>query len=219
MDLERLAPIVQIFDEIGINRLDDHKELRPLWSLVSISADQFEKLPIKFTMTSKLLEIQEQMLGNVPLEPCLIPANIIANLRSYQHEGIGWLERLRRMHLNGILADDMGLGKTLQAITAITQYRERYLNQVSIIICPTSLVYNWKEEFSKFNPSLKVIAVDGTPNQRKKLQTEIKKHDIIITSYSLLQKDIEFYKTIPFGYACWMRPSTSKTGPPAMQNR
>lgn len=201
LDLERLAPVVQIFDEIGINRLDDHKELRPLWSLVSISADQFENLPIKFTMTAKLLEIQEQMLGNVPLEVSQIPSNITASLRSYQHEGIGWLERLRRMHLNGILADDMGLGKTLQAITAITQYRERYPNQVCIVISPTSLVYNWKEEFAKFNPELKVIAVDGTPSQRKKLQTDIKKHDIIITSYSLLQKDIEFYKTIPFGYA------------------
>jgi SNF2 family DNA or RNA helicase len=201
LDLERLAPVVQIFDEIGINRLDDHKELRPLWSLVSISAEQFQKLPIKFTMTPKLFEIQEQMLGNIPITPSCIPGSIHANLRSYQHEGIGWLERLRRMHLNGILADDMGLGKTLQAITAITQYKEKHPNQLSIVISPTSLVYNWKEEFTKFNSSLKVLAVDGTPNQRKKLQTDIKNNDIIITSYSLLQKDIEFYKTIPFGYA------------------
>lgn len=201
LDLERLAPVVQIFDEIGINRLDDHKEERPLWSLASIDAEQFKDLPIKFSMSSKLIEIQQQMLGNVPLDPSTVPEDVDAVLRTYQSEGVGWLERLRHMHLNGILADDMGLGKTLQAIIAITQYKMMHPHQISIVICPTSLVYNWKEEFTKFNPKLKVLPVDGTPAQRKKLQTEIKHYDIVITSYSLLQKDIEFYKTIPFGYA------------------
>jgi SNF2 family DNA or RNA helicase len=105
------------------------------------------------------------------------------------------------MHLNGILADDMGLGKTLQAITTLTQYIAENPGQQSIVVCPTSLVYNWKEEFSKFNPHIKVLAVDGNPNQRKKILSEVRQFDVIITSYTLLQKDIEFYKTIPFGYA------------------
>jgi SNF2 family DNA or RNA helicase len=131
----------------------------------------------------------------------VVPKEINATLRPYQHEGIGWLERLRHMHLNGILADDMGLGKTVQAIIAVTQNKAKHPQSISIIVCPTSLVYNWKEEFNRFNPKLKVLPVDGTPAQRKKLQTEIKKYDIVITSYSLLQKDIEFYKTIPFSYA------------------
>lgn len=201
LDLERLAPVVQIFDEIGINKLDDHKEERPLWSLASIDAEQFKGLPIDFTMTPKLQEIQQQMLGNVPLVPGIVPDDVNAILRSYQSEGVSWLERLRHMHLNGILADDMGLGKTLQAIIAITQHKLQFPKQMAIVVCPTSLVYNWKEEFTKFNPQLKALPVDGTPAQRKKLQTEIKNVDIVITSYSLLQKDIEFYKTIPFGYA------------------
>lgn len=201
LDLDKLAPVVQIFDEVGINRLDDHTEERPLWSLANVDASQFEGLPIKFTITKKLLEIQQQMLGTVHVEASKIPEVIQATLRSYQTEGVGWLERLRQMHLNGILADDMGLGKTLQAIIAVTQNKIQHKNALSIVVCPTSLVYNWVEEFAKFNGNLKTLPVDGTPAQRKKLLTDIKKFDVVITSYSLLQKDVDFYKDIPFSYA------------------
>lgn len=201
LDLEKLAPVVQIFDEIGISTISNHTELRPLWSLASIDEQQFANLPIEFSMSPKLQEMQQQMLGNRAIVPSEIPKAIQAKLREYQIEGVHWLERLRTMHLNGVLADDMGLGKTLQAIIALTQHKAHNPKGISIVVCPTSLVYNWKEEIYKFNSKLKVLPVDGTPAQRKKLQTEIKKFDVIITSYSLLQKDIEFYRTIPFSYA------------------
>jgi SNF2 family DNA or RNA helicase len=200
LDLEKLAPVIQIFDELGVGVLDDHREERPLWSLASITPAQFEGLPIEFSMSDKLMTIQQQMLGNVPMEATPIPKVINAELRPYQMEGVHWLQRLRDMHLNGVLADDMGLGKTLQAIIAITQSKLKNPKEISIVVCPTSLVYNWKEELAKFNPKLKALPVDGTPTQRKRLQTDIGNFDIIITSYTLLQKDIEFYKTIPFGY-------------------
>lgn len=200
LDLDKLAPVVQVFDELGINMLDNHKEERPLWSLASIEAEQFKGLPIKFSMSKRLKEIQAQMLGTKAIVPREIPSVIKATLRAYQIDGISWLERLRGMHLNGILADDMGLGKTLQAIIAVTQHKIDHPSALSIVVCPTSLVYNWKEEFNKFNPQLKILAVDGTPVQRKKLLTEVKKFDVVITSYSLLQKDIEIYKAIPFAY-------------------
>lgn len=201
LDLDKLAPVVQILDEMGINCLDNHVEQRPLWSLASLDVEQFAGLPIQFSISPVLQQIQHQMLGQVPYEACLIPPAIQASLRNYQVDGIQWLNRLRKMHLNGVLADDMGLGKTLQAITTLTQYINENPGQQSIVVCPTSLVYNWKEEFSKFNPHLKVLAVDGNPNQRKKLLNDIHLYDIVITSYTLLQKDIEFYKTIPLGYA------------------
>lgn len=200
LDLDKLLPVVQVFDDLGINQIDDHKEERPLWSLASIEASQFEGLPIEFSMTKKLKMIQDQMIGMHDLTPKEIPLNINATLRGYQMEGVGWLERLRSMHLSGVLADDMGLGKTLQAIIAITQFKKDHPKSISIIICPTSLVYNWKEEFFKFNQHLRTLPVDGTPTQRKKLLNDIKDFDVIITSYSLLQKDIEFYKQFPFGY-------------------
>lgn len=201
LDLDKLSHIVQFLDEMGINRLDDHVEQRPLWSLASLDLLQFQGLPVTITVTPRLKEIQQQMLGNVPYSAQEVPEVIRASLRNYQIDGVQWLDRLRNMHLNGILADDMGLGKTLQAIIAITQYTMQHKKSQSIIVCPTSLVYNWKEEFSKFNPSLKILPIDGNPNQRKKLLGEMKKYDVIITSYTLLQKDIEFYKTVSFGYA------------------
>jgi len=200
LDLERLAPIVHIFDEIGIKELTDHEEKRPLWSLANLNISQFEQLPIEFSISDRLHEIQQQMLGLAPLKPSPVPVVIKATLRPYQLEGVHWLERLRYMHLSGILADDMGLGKTLQAIIALTQFKLNNAKSVSIVICPTSLVYNWKEELNKFNPKLRVLAVDGTPIQRKKLLNDIHTFDVVITSYSLLQKDIDFYKTVQFGY-------------------
>jgi SNF2 family DNA or RNA helicase len=200
LDLERLAPIVAIFDELGITELSNSIEQRPLWSLANINPEQFEGLPIEFSMSERLIEIQEQMLGIRPMVTSAIPKAIDATLRSYQVEGVSWLERLRQMRLSGILADDMGLGKTLQAITAITQYKLDNPKTISLVVCPTSLVYNWKEEFYKFNPKLKVLPVDGTPAQRKKLLNGIEKFDVVITSYSLLQKDIDFYKEQQFSY-------------------
>ncbi|MGA8165396.1 MAG: SNF2-related protein [Waddliaceae bacterium] len=200
LDLEKLASIVQIFDELGINRLDNHTEKRPTWSLASIDPSQFKGLPFTFSMSKKLKEIQQQMLGSHTQSPRKIPSDINAKLRKYQEEGSHWLERLREMHLNGILADDMGLGKTLQAIVSLTQYKEDQSGNVSLVVCPTSLVHNWKEEVSKFNPKLKALPIDGTPPQRKKLLAEAENCDVIITSYSLLQKDIELYKNIQFGY-------------------
>ncbi len=200
LDLERLTPLVQIFDEIGITELDDHKELRPLWSLASINDEQFKDLPVKFSMTKSLKEIQQQMLGTKSVKVREVPKEIEATLRPYQIDGAEWLERLRKMHLNGILADDMGLGKTLQAIIVITQNKTDNPKSVSLIVCPTSLIYNWSEEFTKFNANIKTLAIDGTPVQRKKLIDTIEDYDVIITSYSLLQKDIDHYQKHTFAY-------------------
>lgn len=201
LNLAELAPVVQIFDELGINTLDDHTEERPLWSLASISDSLFDDVPITFSMSEKLTEIQAQVLGVRAVKITPIPDAIKAILRGYQVDGVAWLERLRTMHLSGILADDMGLGKTVQAITAITQYKALHPDAISLVVCPTSLVYNWKEECTKFNPDLRVLPVDGTPTQRKKLLEGIREFDVVITSYSLLQKDIDFYKTVSFAYA------------------
>jgi SNF2 family DNA or RNA helicase len=200
LDLDRIGALIQLFDELGIAVLENHTLERPIWSLANIDASQFEGLPVEFTVTEQLVNIRKQMIGESLLEFSPVPAEVNATLRSYQLEGVQWLERLRSMYLNGILADDMGLGKTLQAIVAITQYRAKN-KALSLIVCPTSLLYNWKEEFTKFNPHLKVAVVDGIPSIRKKMIENVQKHDVIITSYTLLQKDIEIYKHIHFGYA------------------
>jgi SNF2 family DNA or RNA helicase len=199
LDLDRIGSVIKLFDELGIEVLEDHSLERPLWSIANIDESNFEGLPVKFSMTERLRDIRKQMLGEKALEFSAIPAVVNAKLRNYQVEGVHWLERLRLMFLNGILADDMGLGKTLQAIVAVTQFK-MYSKRPALIVCPTSLLYNWKEEFAKFNSKLKALVVDGVPSHRKKLIDMILDYDVIITSYSLLQKDIESYQSISFTY-------------------
>lgn len=200
LDLDKISPLVQIFSELGLEILDDMIHKSPLWSLTNIEENQFHKLPVNFSITDRLLEIQKQIRGEVVFNAQEIPEQINATLRNYQIEGVHWLERLRKMHLNGILADDMGLGKTLQAIIAITQSQKENPGGGSLVICPTSLVYNWKEEIRKFNPNLNTLVIDGAPNQRKKQLKNLKDYNVIITSYNLLQKDIEIYKEALFDY-------------------
>ncbi len=199
LDLDRLNGVIQLFDEMSIEVLENNKIVRPLWSLANIDASQFEGLPVEFSMTDQLIEIRKQMLGEKLLTFTEVPSDVKATLRAYQLEGVRWLERLRMMFLNGILADDMGLGKTLQAIVALTQHMKKKLCH-ALIVCPTSLLYNWKEEFAKFNPKFKVTVVDGIPSNRKKLIEQKENFDVMITSYTLLQKDIEHYKATNFSY-------------------
>lgn len=199
LDLDRIAGVVQLFDELGITILDNHTIERPLWSLASVDVAHFEGLPIALHISEKLIEIRKQMLGENLINFSPVPSTIAATLRPYQEEGTRWLEKLRTMYLGGILADDMGLGKTLQAIVAITQNLMKKPSP-SLIVCPTSLLYNWKEECTKFNPQIRALVIDGVPNQRKKLLDGFEQYDVIITSYTLLQKDIENYREHAFSY-------------------
>ncbi|MBS0626873.1 MAG: DEAD/DEAH box helicase, partial [Verrucomicrobia bacterium] len=143
LDLDRISGIVKLFDELGSEILENHTLKRPLWGLASLDAEHFEGLPITFTITEQLMDIRRQMLGEKQLMFSEVPSTVKATLRSYQLEGVKWLERLRSMYLSGILADDMGLGKTLQAIVTISQYKKASSGP-ALIVCPTSLLYNWK---------------------------------------------------------------------------
>lgn len=199
LNLTILSKIVNLLDELGIKKLDNHTLEPPIWTIANIDEKKFDGLPVTFTMTDQLEDIRKQMLGEKAQKFSAIPKCIKADLRPYQVEGVNYLERLRNMYLGGILADDMGLGKTLQTIVTLEQAKTK-TSPPSIIVCPTSLLYNWKEEFSKFNPKFKVLVVDGIPAIRKKLIEKVGSYDAIVTSYSLLQKDIELYEKVNFAY-------------------
>ena len=126
-----------------------------------------------------------------------VPASLKKTLRSYQKEGYRWLKTMSSYGFNGILADDMGIGKTLQILTLLLSER----NQLpSIIITPSSLMWNWKNETARFTPELKVLMIHGGVNQRAQMISEIPNYDIIITSYDYLKRDIQLYEDIPFDY-------------------
>ncbi len=131
-----------------------------------------------------------------------IPEIIHAHLREYQKQGFAWMKLLAEHSLGGILADDMGLGKTLQAITYISdrmeQLQDTKKTNLYLIVCPSSLIYNWQEEFLKFAPGIKTYAVRGTPKERADILKAAKDQDVLITSYPLLRNDIDKYKELFF---------------------
>lgn len=129
-----------------------------------------------------------------------------AVLREYQKRGVAWLWFLRENQFGGILADEMGLGKTLQTL-AYLQVAVRAAKRAacaggssvrlpSLVICPTSLVFNWEAEARKFTPELAVLAVSGS--QRSALFERIPDADLVVTSYALMRRDADFYKDFEF---------------------
>ncbi len=112
-------------------------------------------------------------------------------LRSYQKYGASWLSFLSSNGLGGILADDMGLGKTLQALAYL-----RTQPGPSLIVCPSSLIFNWQREVEKFTPERKVVVIEGA--QRARHFAEIPKADLVITSYPLLRRDATRYRAFEF---------------------
>ena len=124
-----------------------------------------------------------------------IPDTIKNVLRPYQVVGFKWLKTLDRYKFGGILADDMGLGKTIQIISILLDYKKNsYEHRASIVISPSSLSLNWKNEIEKFAPNLNIKVVRGTALERKEIIQNIDKYDLIITSYDLLKRDIDIYK-------------------------
>ncbi|MGE4282483.1 MAG: SNF2 helicase associated domain-containing protein [Clostridia bacterium] len=128
-----------------------------------------------------------------------IPEQVKHILRDYQKTGFKWMKTLAAHKMGGILADDMGLGKTLQVITFVLSEKKRDLGP-SLVIAPTSLVYNWKEEIEKFVPEMNAVIVSGLQNERAELLKEIAEADFIITSYPLIRRDIEMYRGLDFAY-------------------
>lgn len=129
-----------------------------------------------------------------------IPLELKGTLREYQKFGFKWLKTLANYGLGGILADDMGLGKTLQVLVHILADKLENGIHPSIIIVPTSLVYNWCAEVEKFTPELKILAISGSKDERLNLMENIKTADIVVTSYPLIRRDIDEYKEYRFRY-------------------
>lgn len=129
-----------------------------------------------------------------------VPLTLKPILRDYQKIGFKWLKTLSSYALGGILADDMGLGKTLQVIALILSDKHEKGTAPSLVVAPTSLVYNWCAEVEKFAPELKVIAVSGTKNERRIQMEEMALCDIVVTSYPLIRRDVEDYNNIKFRY-------------------
>ena len=124
-----------------------------------------------------------------------LPKGLTSELRQYQITGFKWLKTLDNYKFGGILADDMGLGKTIQLLAVIQSYLEEEKNpNPSIVVCPSSLSLNWKNEIDKFAPNIKTLVIHGNAEERANQIENIEKYNLVITSYDLLKRDIEEYK-------------------------
>ncbi|MGO9587486.1 MAG: DEAD/DEAH box helicase, partial [Limisphaerales bacterium] len=128
-----------------------------------------------------------------------LPAGLQADLRPYQKDGFDFLCHLSQIKLGGILADDMGLGKTLQALAWLAWLKERNTKnpKPSLVICPASVLHNWRREAERFTPGLKVLVLESGA-ARHNLRKQIPQHDLIVTNYALLRRDLEELQKFAF---------------------
>jgi len=131
-----------------------------------------------------------------------VPYQLNKTLRYYQKTGFSWMKTLDLYGLGGILADDMGLGKTLQVISLILAYKNETVDKRKpiLVVCPSSLSLNWKNEIIKFANDISTLVISGNLSARRFLIKSILDYDVIITSYDLLKRDIDLYTELNYEF-------------------
>ncbi len=198
-----------------INLMTEDKQIDELRDLLSIG-EVTEDNKIAFSQTA-VMEVDELLphtqritrdagykqlledLKNPDKTNWELPNGMEDILRPYQITGYRWLCSLAHYGMGGILADDMGLGKTLQTITYVLANP----GTRTLIVCPTSLAYNWQDEFSKFAPQIATQIISGTPQERADLMQQSADVPVWITTYPLIRKDVDLYKAQIFD-ACFI---------------
>lgn len=198
-----------------VNLMTEDKQIDELRDLLSIG-EVTEDNKIAFSQTA-VMEVDELLphtqritrdagykqlledLKNPDKTNWELPNGMEDILRPYQIMGYRWLCSLAHYGMGGILADDMGLGKTLQTITYVLANP----GTRTLIVCPTSLAYNWQDEFSKFAPQIATQIISGTPQERADLMQQSTDVPVWITTYPLIRKDVDLYKAQIFD-ACFI---------------
>ena len=196
-DIEFLSTLVDGLDisyksieetlQLPVNRALYLDKLLQQNSQVEVESDEkFNKL-VKDTSIKNQVEV--------------LPTELEEVLRDYQKVGYKWLTTLDKYEFGGILADDMGLGKTIQILSVLTMTKRNEKQKIaSLVIAPSSLTLNWKNETEKFAKDLSILIINGTAEERKKKIKQIHKYDLIITSYDLLKRDIEEYEELDYTF-------------------
>jgi SNF2 family DNA or RNA helicase len=144
-------------------------------------------------------EILAQLEGKTPFEELPQPEGVQGTLRPYQLRGYSWLLFLKRWGLGACLADDMGLGKTIQTLALIQHEHLQNGRHPVLLVCPTSVVGNWQKEAARFTPDLPVLVHHGVARHKgAAFQREASKHAMVVSSYSLLQRDLEILQEVPW---------------------
>ncbi len=153
----------------------------------------------RFVDSPEAQALRESLADFTGIVPTELPSNISAELRPYQKDGFDFLCHLTRHKLGGVLADDMGLGKTLQTLAWLSWLHAQNLKnpKPALVICPASVLHNWRREAEKFTPHLKVLVLESGA-ARHNLRQQIPQHDLIVTNYALLRRDLEALQKFSF---------------------
>jgi hypothetical protein len=153
----------------------------------------------RFGDSAQALALRERLKDFKGIAGTALPGGLRAEMRPYQKEGYDFLCHLARVKLGGILADDMGLGKTLQTLAWLAWLKDGNPRhpKPSLVICPASVLHNWRREASRFTPELKVLVLESGA-ARHNLRKQIPEHDLIVTNYALLRRDLEELQKFAF---------------------
>ncbi len=193
---QQMKPIIKTIIEL-LDKQDKNGKIKV--SSFDAHLIDFSDEDIKWRGSKDILNISKKLKNFKGIEK-VEPSEVLnAELRDYQQDGLNWLHFLFEFNFAGILADDMGLGKTIQTLAHLSKLKEDgKLTAPSLIIMPTSLIANWKNEAKKFTPNLSVLSLHGT--ERAQRFGEIKNNDILLTTYPLIVRDKEIFDEYEFTY-------------------
>lgn len=147
--------------------------------------------------TAEWTQLEDTIVHAADNTPKYLNANLKDTLRQYQKDGVAWVQAMHKVGFNCVLADEMGLGKTIQALSFLSAAKKQgQIKEQALVVCPKSLIENWASEAHKFTPELKVMVIHG--NEREGFFEKIHNYDLVITSYSLLRRDVEYYQSHNF---------------------
>ncbi|WP_415329574.1 DEAD/DEAH box helicase [Clostridium perfringens] len=215
LDLEDpgIVNFLNLLEDLGLENINDN-EVYIDKSKVLYIQEKLKDRNLSFIKGGNVLQEIVGKLLNKEFKRKLVPKALNAELRPYQKEGFKWINEITDLGFGGVLADDMGLGKTLQIIAFLLSQKK----SKSIVVVPTSVIYNWMDEFEKFAPSIRVGLVHGSKSKRDKVLRDFKrglgikieeenlkeksyeKYDVLLTTYGTLKNDEKAYENLSFDY-------------------
>lgn len=215
LDLEDpgIVNFLNLLEDLGLENIKDN-EVYIDKSKVLYIQEKLKDRNLSFIKGGNVLQEIVGKLLNKEFKRKLVPKALNAELRPYQKEGFKWINEITDLGFGGVLADDMGLGKTLQIIAFLLSQKK----SKSIVVVPTSVIYNWMDEFEKFAPSIKIGLVHGSKFKRDKVLRDFKrglgikieednlkeksyeKYDVLLTTYGTLKNDEKAYENLSFDY-------------------
>lgn len=188
-----LQKIFQVIDILGI--YNDFSKIKIPDNKAMFLEKLLEDEDLRFINGQKYINNVVKKFGKQNKD-IKVPENLKATLRDYQIEGFEFFNTLANYNFGGILADEMGLGKTVQTLAFLLFKKGKR----SIVITPTSLIFNWKNEFEKFTPDIKLGIAYGNKITREKILENINEYDVILTSYGTYKNDIDKYDNLKFDF-------------------